>query len=97
MGEKFNKNSQLPFYIGNLSIYKQIIKTELYKHEKNYIAHHIICNCPNDKTQKNDARDNRTDNIIEIPKHIHQYAHKKLDKNEKKEAENLYNKYKETL
>ena len=53
----------------------------------NYVTHHIVCNF--DKENKNDARDNRLYNIINIPEELHVHAELETDE-EKEQAKQIY-------
>lgn len=88
--EFFNSNGDiLPVLVGHLSIYEQIKKTDMYNNKDGYEAHHITC------IFGNDARDNRINNIISLPKELH--VHAALTNAEINEAEKLYEKYKKEL
>lgn len=88
-GDSFNKDYKgvFPMEIGNLSIYNLMQESKWLEMKANYVTHHIVCNF--DKENKNDARDNRLYNIINIPKELH--VHAELETNEEKEqAKQIY-------
>lgn len=91
LDEKAFNNEDAPVYIGHLKIYDLIKESKLFRKpiEDGYELHHIVCNY--DKNNKNDARDNRQDNMIAIPKDLHRHA--ELSEEEKEFAEDKYKEY----
>lgn len=87
-GDSFNKDYKgvFPMEIGNLSIYNLMQESKWLEMKANYVTHHIVCNF--DKENKNDARDNRLYNIINIPEELHVHAELKID--EEDQAKQIY-------
>ena len=88
-GDSFNKDYKgvFPMEIGNLSIYNLMQESKWLEMKANYVTHHIVCNF--DKENKNDARDNRLYNIINIPEELHVHAELETDE-EKEQAKQIY-------
>lgn len=91
-GDSFNKDYKgvFPMEIGNLSIYNLMQESKWLEMKANYVTHHIVCNFDKEnKENKNDARDNRLYNIINIPEELHVHAELKTNE-EKEQAKQIY-------